>query len=38
MKNEDVALRLREIADFLEAEGVEYKPRAYRTAASNIES
>jgi DNA polymerase (family 10) len=38
MKNRAVATRLREIADFLEIREVEYKPRAYRTAARNVES
>lgn len=38
MKNREVAERLREIADFLEIREVEYKPRAYRTAARNVES
>ncbi|GAB6861749.1 helix-hairpin-helix domain-containing protein [Haloplanus litoreus] len=38
MKNRAVAERLREIADFLAIREVEYKPRAYRTAARNVES
>jgi len=38
MKNQEIATMLREIADFLEIQEVEYKPRAYRTAARNIES
>jgi DNA polymerase (family 10) len=38
MKNREIATMLREIADFLEIQDVEYKPRAYRTAARNIES
>jgi DNA polymerase (family 10) len=38
MKNQEIATKLREIADFLELQEVEYKPRAYRTAARNIES
>ena len=38
VKNQEVADVLYEIADFLEIEDVEYKPRAYRTAARNIES
>ncbi|GAB6878263.1 PHP domain-containing protein [Halorubrum gandharaense] len=38
MKNEEVAEVLHEIADYLEIEGVEFKPRAYRAAASNIEA
>jgi len=38
MKNQEIATTLREIADFLEIQEVEYKPRAYRTAARNIES
>jgi DNA polymerase (family 10) len=38
MKNQEIATLLYEIADFLEIRGVEYKPRAYRTAARNVES
>lgn len=38
MKNAEVAKILYEIADLLEIEGVEFKPRAYRKAAQNIES
>ncbi|MEF8814946.1 MAG: helix-hairpin-helix domain-containing protein [Halovenus sp.] len=38
MKNQEIATMLREIADFLEIQEAEYKPRAYRTAARNIES
>jgi DNA polymerase (family 10) len=38
VKNQEIAEMLYEIADFLEIEDVEYKPRAYRTAARNIES
>jgi DNA polymerase (family 10) len=38
MKNQEIAELLHEIADFLEIEDVEYKPRAYRTAARNVES
>jgi DNA polymerase (family 10) len=38
VKNQEIADVLYEIADFLEIEDVEYKPRAYRTAARNIES
>jgi len=38
MKNQEIAQLLYEIADFLEIEDVEYKPRAYRTAARNVES
>jgi len=34
--NDDVADRLEEFADLLEAQGVEYKPRAYRRAAENV--
>ena len=34
--NADVATRLEEFADLLEAQGVEYKPRAYRRAAENV--
>jgi DNA polymerase (family 10) len=35
-RNDEVATRLEEFADLLEADGVEYKPRAYRRAAENI--
>ncbi len=35
-QNDDVADRLEEFADLLEAQDVEYKPRAYRTAAENV--
>lgn len=38
MKNREVADRLYEIADFLEMQDVDYKPRAYRRAAREIES
>jgi len=38
MKNELVARILNEIADMLEMQGVEFKPRAYRRAARTIES
>ncbi len=38
MKNREVAEVLYEIADLLEIKGVEWKPRAYREAAQNIES
>ena len=38
VKNQEVADLLEEIADFLEIEDVEYKSRAYRTAARNIRS
>jgi len=34
--NDDVADRLEEFADLLAAQGVEYKPRAYRRAAENV--
>ena len=34
--NDEIARLLREFADRLEAEGVEYKPNAYRRAAENI--
>jgi len=34
--NAEVARRLEEFADRLEATGVEYKPRSYRTAAENV--
>jgi DNA polymerase (family 10) len=36
--NEEIAARLDELADLLEAQDVEYKPRAYRTAADNVRS
>ncbi|MFB6079791.1 MAG: helix-hairpin-helix domain-containing protein [Haloferacaceae archaeon] len=38
MKNQEVANVLYEIADFLELQEVEYKPRAYRRAARNVEA
>ncbi|MBI4449315.1 DNA polymerase/3'-5' exonuclease PolX [Candidatus Woesearchaeota archaeon] len=38
MKNTEVAKILYEIADILELQNVEFKPRAYRKAAQNIES
>lgn len=38
MKNNEIAARLYEIADFLEMQEVEYKPRAYRNAARSIEA
>ena len=38
MKNKEVADILYEIADYLEMQEVEWKPRAYRKAARNIES
>jgi DNA polymerase (family 10) len=38
MKNQRVARILNEIADLLEMQGVEFKPRAYRRAARTIES
>ncbi|WP_302080185.1 DNA polymerase/3'-5' exonuclease PolX [Salinibaculum rarum] len=34
--NAEIATRLEEFADLLEAQGVEYKPRAYRRAAENV--
>ncbi len=36
--NGEVADRLDELADLLEAQDVEYKPRAYRTAADTVRS
>ncbi|MFB6204224.1 MAG: DNA polymerase/3'-5' exonuclease PolX [Candidatus Nanohaloarchaea archaeon] len=38
MKNREVADLLYEIADYLEMQDVEWKPRAYRKAARNIEA
>ena len=38
MKNQLVAQILNEIADMLDMQGVEFKPRAYRRAARTIES
>lgn len=38
MKNQEIARILDEIADYLEMENVQFKPRAYRKAAQNIES
>lgn len=35
-RNDEIADRLEELADLLEAQDVEYKPRAYRTAAENV--
>src|SRR6056297_511063 len=35
-RNDEVARRLEEFADLLEAKDVEYKPRSYRRAAENI--
>jgi len=35
--NDEIADRLEEFADRLDAQGVEYKPRAYRRAAENIQ-
>jgi DNA polymerase (family 10) len=35
-RNDEVANRLEEFADLLEAKDVEYKPRAYRDAAENV--
>jgi DNA polymerase (family 10) len=37
VKNLEVARMLYEIADILEAQDVEFKPRAYRRAARSIE-
>ncbi|MFB6160015.1 MAG: DNA polymerase/3'-5' exonuclease PolX [Haloferacaceae archaeon] len=36
MRNAEVADRLEEFADLLEAKGVEYKPRSYRLAAETV--
>ncbi len=35
-RNAEVAARLEEFADLLEAQDVEYKPRSYRKAAENV--
>jgi DNA polymerase (family 10) len=35
-RNTDVAARFEEMADLLEAQDVEYKPRSYRRAAENV--
>jgi DNA polymerase (family 10) len=35
-RNADVAARFEEMADLLEAQDVEYKPRSYRRAAENV--
>ena len=35
-RNDEVAARLEEFADLLEADGVEYKPNSYRRAAENV--
>jgi len=36
MRNVEVAALLEEFADLLEAQGIEYKPNAYRRAAENV--
>ena len=38
MKNKEVALLLYKIADYLEFQGIKFKPIAFRRAAQNIES
>ncbi len=38
MRNREIAKILYEMADLLEIKGIEFKPRAYRRAAMNIES
>ena len=38
MKNRDIARKLNEVADILEFNEVEWKPRAYRSAARKIEN
>lgn len=38
MKNQEIAQIFREIADFLEMEGVQFKPYAYQKAALTLES
>jgi len=35
-RNDEIASRLEEFADLLEADGVEYKPNVYRRAAENV--
>ncbi len=35
-RNDEIASRLEAFADLLDANGVEYKPRAYRRAAENV--
>ncbi|MGM0604406.1 MAG: DNA polymerase/3'-5' exonuclease PolX [Halobacteriota archaeon] len=35
-RNDEIATRLEEFADLLDAQGVEYKPNAYRRAAENV--
>jgi len=35
-RNDEIASRLEQFADLLEAKGIEYKPRAYRRAAENV--
>jgi len=35
-RNDEVARRLEEFADMLDAQNVEYKPRSYRRAAENV--
>ena len=38
MKNQEIATILYEIADILEMQGVQWKPKAYRRAAREIEN
>ncbi len=38
MKNQEIANIFYEIADFLEMEGVQFKPSAYRKAALTLEN
>lgn len=38
MKNRDIAAKLNKVADMLEIQDVQWKPRAYRTAARRIEN
>lgn len=38
MKNKEIAKIFNEIADYLEAEGIQFKPYAYRKAALNLET
>ena len=38
MKNQEIAKTLYEFADLFDILGIDFKPRAYRKAAQNIES
>lgn len=38
MRNQEIADRLKKIADLMEIKGIDWKPRAYRNAARSIEN